>query len=144
MKRPSAKCSRAECIKEADAPKQDKEPRPIATPQTKLGKRATNEIAAQLPSEKKSSNPTSETASKKPRTSEKPLSPEAKLPDPSKKPRVSKGAAVEDKKTFARRYCPAEGRQGREKWLALKEVFESELAPEFRFPGKYEDLRATI
>ena len=43
------------------------------------------------------------------------------------------------RKTFAKRSCPASEGPTREKWLGLKEVFESQLAPKFRFPTKYED-----
>ncbi|CAE7230856.1 unnamed protein product [Symbiodinium microadriaticum] len=113
---------------------EDKEPRPIATPQTKPFK-ASPEIAAEKPSKNgRLSMPSEEKPSKRPRLSQ------VKLQDASEKPRTSKGAATGGKQTFAKRNCPKEGQQGREKWLALREVFESELAHRFRFPSKYEVL----
>ena len=41
--------------------------------------------------------------------------------------------------TFARRYCPKSG-PNREKWLGLRDVWQSHLAPKISHPSKYEDF----
>ncbi|CAE7486429.1 unnamed protein product [Symbiodinium sp. CCMP2592] len=109
---------------------------PCKKPRTSDAKLSAEEKPCQKPRTSDAKLSAEEKPSKKPRTSKAKLPAEEK---PSSKPGSSRDAAVDGKKTFARRYCPAEGRQGREKWLALKEVFEAELANKFRFPGKYED-----
>ncbi|CAE7261290.1 unnamed protein product [Symbiodinium sp. CCMP2592] len=74
---------------------------------------------------------------------------EPEEPEEQDEPRGgSRGSAAENDapgtKTFAKRSCPPKPGPGLEKWVALKEVFESQLAPKFRFPTKYEDCYSNL
>ena len=110
-----------------------------------------------------SGQPDPESAPSKPRPKRKPKAPDAdadtgaegdhtksNAPDasaskepPKKKSRGSQAASADQdvpaRKTFAKRSYPPKEGPGREKWVALREVFESQLAQKFRFPTKYED-----